>query len=127
LAASSFRWSDFLGVANKLQLGGDEASLRTAVSRAYYVAFHAAKGYVERTQGAFHRRSSEHDQTWTALSSSGDAEEATIGQWGSDLCRLRINADYKLQKSTQSREALQALSYARKIREGLGKLAGKGD
>ncbi len=35
----AFTWSDFLPVARTLRATGDEASLRAAVSRAYYSVF----------------------------------------------------------------------------------------
>ncbi len=36
-------WRDFLLVANRLTAGATEADWRTAVSRAYYAAFHVAR------------------------------------------------------------------------------------
>jgi uncharacterized protein (UPF0332 family) len=51
----SFDWADFLALAQALQSnpevpGPQEAALRSAVSRAYYAAFHLA-GEVARSEG----------------------------------------------------------------------------
>jgi uncharacterized protein (UPF0332 family) len=36
-------WRDFLSLATRLATGATEADWRTAVSRAYYAAFHVAR------------------------------------------------------------------------------------
>lgn len=58
-----FDWDDFLSLATDLaNRRGDEAALRTAVSRAYYATFHAAREYLVRagiavnTGGGAHRQ-----------------------------------------------------------------------
>jgi len=115
LVASSFNWSDFLELAKQLQRAGSESSYRTAISRAYYAAFHPARAYVLTRHGQFLEKRSEHDQTWGRFARSNDAEESQLGQWGNDLKRLRVNADYHLNRATGSREVLTTLNYANKI------------
>lgn len=57
MAAPSFNWADYLTLATTLSSNSDEASQRSAISRAYYSAFHAAtihakpNGYTERSHG----------------------------------------------------------------------------
>ena len=46
-----FDWTGFLTLAERLATDtGDEAAQRTAISRAYYAAYHAAASFV-RAQG----------------------------------------------------------------------------
>lgn len=47
---NGFNWRDYLGVARRLARRTDEASLRSAVSRAYYSAFCTARNHAA-TQG----------------------------------------------------------------------------
>jgi hypothetical protein len=46
-----FDWNDFLTLAEELAARDDQASKRTAISRAYYSVFHAANARAERTTG----------------------------------------------------------------------------
>jgi len=56
---NSFDWEEFLILAEELEKRGDEASLRSAISRAYYSTFHMALYFCQfsmvppfqRTQG----------------------------------------------------------------------------
>lgn len=118
---SSFSWSQFLDLADQLQSGGDEARFRTAVSRAYYAAFQAAKAYVARTYG-LRGKGNIHDQTWNTLAGSMQPDEHLIGQWGGDLKRKRCRADYDLSPPVTSTIAMQAIAEARKVRDKLSKL-----
>jgi len=44
-----FDWHEFLALADELAArSGDEAAVRTAISRAYYAAFHAGRAYLDR-------------------------------------------------------------------------------
>jgi uncharacterized protein (UPF0332 family) len=44
-----FDWHGFLALAAELAVrAGDEAAARTAISRAYYAAFHAGRAYLDR-------------------------------------------------------------------------------
>lgn len=42
MAGMSFDWREYLNLASILSGNADEASQRTAISRAYYAVFHAA-------------------------------------------------------------------------------------
>lgn len=53
-----FRWLDFLTLGERLSLtADDEAALRTAISRAYYAAYHEAAAFV-RSEGLLRRQHS---------------------------------------------------------------------
>ena len=58
MAAAPFDWNEYLSLATTLSEKADEASQRTAISRAYYAAFHAATLHAKRNgyQGGTHRK-----------------------------------------------------------------------
>ncbi|MCI0357984.1 MAG: HEPN domain-containing protein [Planctomycetaceae bacterium] len=89
---------DFLRLAGRLAVAppADEAQLRTAVSRAYYSAFHSAKDYlaslavqVGHNHGELHR----------CLLESGHARAKIAGRRLADLHSFRVKADYDLRAS----------------------------
>jgi len=89
-----FQWRDFLELATRLaHRGADEAELRTAISRAYYAAYHGAAAYVR----AQHILTSGHSHTrvWQALANDPDPARADIGVRGVFLKRSREYADYR--------------------------------
>jgi uncharacterized protein (UPF0332 family) len=62
----SFEWSDFLAVADALLIAESdvhrEASLRTAIGRAYYAAFGVARGRARSVRLATRRSAAEHGE-----------------------------------------------------------------
>jgi len=72
----------------------DEAALRTAISRAYYAAYHSAAHFV-RWQGILTTGQS-HWAVWRALSKRLSIEHVWIGRSGDELKRLRVRAEYSL-------------------------------
>ncbi len=123
---SSFDWNEFLNLATRLQSGGNEASHRSAVSRAYYAAFHAAKKYVQTKSGPFGKTDQIHRKTWGFLAQSNDQTEVLLGQWGSELRKARNRADYDDRPAPSSREVLKALKQARDIRSKIVGLSSDG-
>ena len=92
-----FDWNEFLPLAE--QLGGepDEAAQRSAISRAYYAAFHAARIYVLAKNFYPGRRRLRHDEVWRALTTDPDPRTAVIGIRGARLFETRNAADYTAQ------------------------------
>jgi uncharacterized protein (UPF0332 family) len=86
-----FSWKDFLKVAEDLSLSSqDEAKRRTAISRAYYAAFCAARKHLndESITENIHRN------VINAYQYSQNKDEKMIG-WKLDLIRKhRVTADY---------------------------------
>ena len=80
-----FDWPDYLALASKLT-GGDEASQRTAISRAYYAAFHAARRHVQHAHPDVRlpRHGGVHDEVWRALE-GGSREERSAAFSGRRL------------------------------------------
>ena len=86
-----FEWIDFLELAEDLAARHDnEAAARTAISRAYYAAFHAGRDYLARVGIPLDRSRNAHSQVRHVLRE----QSAQIGQ---DLYQLhfwRKRADY---------------------------------
>ena len=76
---------DFLVVANALIVGATEAAWRSAVSRAYYAAFHTARRLLRDLGFRTPRADQAHAYLWLRLSNCGDAQMVTAGQKLQDL------------------------------------------
>lgn len=98
MAAPSFNWNDYLTLANALSTNGDEASQRSAISRAYYSAFHAAtihaapNGYSERS----------HGRLWKMYQTDSDLNARRLSVLGNQMKKAREDADYVAQVSRVS-------------------------
>jgi len=87
---------DFLTLANALAAGTTEAAWRSAVSRAYYAAFHAARLLLRDLGFRTPRGDQAHAYLWMRLSNCGNARLEAAGQKLQDLRRERNRADYDL-------------------------------
>ena len=96
----SFNWADFLMLANALvrnpnSPGPEEASLRSAISRAYYAAFHVARDF-GRDRGEFTPTGTGQDH-WLVMNYFRSSPDRIHRKIGLDLDRLygnRTSADY---------------------------------
>ena len=89
-----FDWNRFLALAERLAaLADDEAAQRTAISRAYYAAYHATSAYA-RSRGILGGTHS-HRRVWDAFAGTADADRANVGAIGGILSRRRQAADYR--------------------------------
>jgi uncharacterized protein (UPF0332 family) len=89
---------EFLAVAQQLAGAGTEAEWRSAISRAYYAAFHVARELLEDLHFVVPRAERAHAYLSRRLANSGQAE---IQQAGNDLNALRGDrnqADYDLHR-----------------------------
>lgn len=88
----------FIRLAGKMaaQSSTDEAALRTAVSRAYYGAFHIARQFLEELGVSTVANAQIHGFVRHCLIGSGDAELQQAGSLLSTLHTDRIRADYRL-------------------------------
>jgi len=92
-----FDWLEFLRLAKTLAVNGDEASKRTAISRAYYFIFNLAyartvKNCGSKPQG---QQVGMHAWCWQKYSSNQDAACRALGIEGGRLKRRRQDADYE--------------------------------
>ena len=87
-------WRDFLPVATRLAAGATEADWRTAVSRAYYAAFHVARRLLADLNFTVPRADRAHQYLVFRLSNSGESAVEQAGRDLETLRRLRNRADY---------------------------------
>ena len=89
---------DFLPLAKQLATGSTEAEWRSAISRAYYAAFHVARELLQDLGFTVPRAERAHVYLSRRLSNSGDAQ---VQRAGSDLNTMRgerNQADYDLHR-----------------------------
>lgn len=114
----AFSWGKFLALAHELSSRGDEASLRTAASRAYYFAYHLAEPIAKASPKWAAARSScrgYHQAVWKVLSEDARAEAQEAGDEGEDLRELRTRADYEKLATLAKSEVEAAIKAAERI------------
>ena len=87
---------DFIDLAGKLATSADEATLRSAVSRAYYGAFHLALEFLEEIERPVPRNTNAHVLVARKLQNAGQPDAYRAGSLLGDLHSDRIKADYRL-------------------------------
>ncbi len=92
--------TDFLVLARELAAGNRETDWRTAVSRAYYAAFHSALAMAIRCGVRFGKSSAAHEKVAYCLEHSGDAEIKAAAQLLGSLRIARNKADYEIENSS---------------------------
>jgi uncharacterized protein (UPF0332 family) len=85
---------DFLMLATRRATGTTEADWRTAVSRAYYAAFHVARRLFAALNFTVPRADRARQYLVFRLSNSGEAVVEQAGRHLETLLRLRNRADY---------------------------------
>lgn len=84
------------------------AGLRSAVSRAYYSAFHTAKRFLEEMKVPLPKEL-QHQKIPRMLQASGDADIEATGRLLLDLLEHRKKADYELTKTEVEKESFVRL------------------
>lgn len=111
-----FDWNRYLDLAREWQGSTDEAYQRSAISRAYYCVFHAAKTYATQNLGYEYRPDNPaHQQLWRHFDGRGTTLKAVYSK-GMTLKRYRQDADYDADAaipavSTAIQTAENALTY----------------
>jgi len=114
----AFSWGDFLALAHGLAQSGDQASLRTAVSRAYYFAFHAAEPVAKASSkyaGFKAAGRGSHEAVWLTLQAEAKPEAQEAGSEGCHLRAQRTHADYYRTPAIGKADVLLALKTAQVI------------
>jgi uncharacterized protein (UPF0332 family) len=88
---------DFLEVAEALSTGYREAEWRSAVSRAYYAAFHVARRLLRQCGFLVPQGDQAHAFLWRRLSNCGHPDVVNAGQLLNSLRGRRNWADYDLE------------------------------
>jgi uncharacterized protein (UPF0332 family) len=113
----------FLNVADTLSTGGTEADWRSAISRAYYAAFHKARSFLLRCGFQVPRGDQAHAYLWLRLSNAGHPDVMSAGRDLNHLRGLRNLADYDFDTPIEQLEALDLVQRATDIIQLLDDLA----
>jgi uncharacterized protein (UPF0332 family) len=120
-------WDSFIDLAGSLVGQESEAAKRSAVSRAYYGAFNAARRLLE-AHGIPIDNHRAHDRVWRTFKDAGRATSETEKRWqmvgdlGGTLRVLRNQADYADLVPRLDREAEDAVVASRRILDLLDEL-----
>lgn len=99
MPSGEFEWLNFLDLAQMLsQSQDDEAALRSAISRAYYAAYHHWLGYAQtrRTNAFKHKKDdpASHQSLISWFKQRPDEKDVIIGDALDEIKRTRVLADY---------------------------------
>ncbi len=111
--------NDFLTLATRLGSGSTEAEWRTAVSRAYYAAFHGARDLFHGLGFTVPRADPAHQYLYHRLNNFGHAQLEQAGRDLNSLRTLRNQADYELRQHHPQRFAGTGLQLAQGIVQAL--------
>jgi uncharacterized protein (UPF0332 family) len=90
-----FDWNNFLILAEELARKFDEASKRTAISRAYYCVFNLAYARAQSKVGPRPEGLTSHQWCWDQYKSTPDLTCRQLGNTGERMKRMRHKADYR--------------------------------
>lgn len=89
-----FKWDCYLDLAKEMALKEGEEYKRSAISRAYYSAFHNAKSYLEQKGLSYTKQDHAHTFVWNTFGRlPGEAKK--ICAKGDRLKQRRAVADYE--------------------------------
>jgi len=108
-------WRDFLSLAARSAAAATEADWRTAVSRAYYAAFHVARQLMADLNFTVPRADRAHQYLAFRLSNCGESVVASAGRDLETLRRLRNRADYDDQPAVTQPQATAAVRLAEAV------------
>ncbi len=108
-------WRDFLLLANQLAAATTEADWRTAVSRAYYAAFHVARRLAADLKFTVPRADRAHQYLVFRLSNSSESAVEQAGRDLDTLRRLRNRAYYDETPAVTQPQAAAAVQLAEGI------------
>lgn len=117
----------FIRLAGKLVaqsgLGDDDSRFRSAVSRAYYGAFHLATSQLASWQFVVRKNACGHQETYNLLWGSGQPDARRVASLLDDLRTERIKADYRLDdlRFQTSQMAVMCVEMAETLKRALEK------
>jgi hypothetical protein len=121
-----FGWRDFLTLAQELaERQGDEAALRTAISRAYYASYCSAADHVLRRTPGLSPFDLGHERVWRTFQDPANLVRWRVFDDGMALRAARLQADYWIplrghRLTTQVKDALRLSS---RLFDALGNLS----
>jgi uncharacterized protein (UPF0332 family) len=106
---------DFLALAIRLVAGSEEADWRSAISRAYYAAFHAARSLLTDLGFAVPREERAHKYLIYRLTNAPVGHAARAGTDLDNLRSERNRSDYDLDNPVDAPAAVQQVQIAESI------------
>jgi len=110
---------DFLTVAGGLASDSTEAAWRSAISRAYYAAFHAARELMTDLGFTVPQGDSTHAYAWIRLQNCGDPKVRKAGSNLNVLRGQRNRADYDLHLTIRQSHAATEVQIANEVLQSL--------
>jgi hypothetical protein len=92
----AFKWAEYLKLADQLSRQTDEASQRTAISRAYYFVFHIARQRAVKNLYRQPEDGTSHDNLWLLYKRNSSTRCKQVATLGKRLKKKRVQADYEL-------------------------------
>lgn len=106
---------DYIALAKRLLASADEASWRSAVSRAYYGAFHLGIDFFSALNFRVPQSDKAHAYLWMRLQNCGDAALVAVGSDLNDLRSRRNEADYDFRRPFSRAKAAHYVATAEAI------------
>ena len=100
---------DFLPAARRIANGTDEADWRSAASRAYYAAFHAARDLLSALRFRTPRADRAHNYLYARLNNCGEPSVRKAATLLNILRTLRNVADYDVRSPFSARDAASSV------------------
>ncbi len=110
---------DYLTLAARLVAGTTEAEWRSAISRAYYAAFHIARELLSNLGFRVPQAERSHGYLWLRLANAGAADVRVAGNRLNALRRQRNRADYDSHPSLSQVTAANEVKNAEDIIQAL--------
>src|SRR6266404_1380992 len=105
MAAAPFDWFGYFRLANELgKRLDDEASLRSAISRAYYYVYHLALARAEMNTYKRTPGEASHTQLWRVFSLNPEPDCQRLAEIAKRLKEKRERADYERRYARISEE-----------------------
>lgn len=113
---------DFLAAARRQAAGSQESDWRSAVSRAYYAAFHVARDLLAALRFQVPWADRAHNYVYVRLNNGGDPGVVKAAAALFDLRRNRNRADYDIRATFPANNAAQAIGDAELVLQTLDNL-----
>jgi uncharacterized protein (UPF0332 family) len=114
---------DFLPAASRLASSPEEADWRSAASRAYYAAFHAARDLLTALSFRTPRADRAHNYLYVRLNNCGEPSVRRAADLLHELRSLRNAADYDVRSPFTAQEARASVTDAGEVLRTLDNLA----
>lgn len=111
--------ADFMALAGRLVAGPSEAEWRTATSRAYYAAFHAARDLLGGLGFRVPQSDQAHNYVYVRLNNSANVALAKAADGLRELRSQRNVADYDFRQTHLQQTATGLLALANRVIQSL--------